>query len=348
MTLDSAGQQQVGSIMLRRITSGTSGADVYLLRQPDDTVVATKVTRNARVHASVQELRRGLLARHLPDHTPDGLATASQADLDVLVTAAPSTLTLDDAVDHYGATTQLTAVWSDVVDTLVDLWQRTAVSGFEPEIATRNHELRCRRGRQGLEYALAGNITFESRLIVNGEDCGTWADLFANLASIGTPAVHVTCHGDPHAGNVLVSANGRWHLVDWEWSGEYHDWRMMISHLVGGWYIRDLIDGAQGTLTMTSSRVSIDCSVGDLPRLRSLGQPAATAFVRMGGTCQDLTDIARHLALLLLREIPRAVQHRRSRLVAPLLGECVRLLAGNVRDHPALRGMLPAPVLAVT
>lgn len=339
--------RQAGSIMLRRIRSGTSGADVYLLRQPDNSTVAAKVTRHARVPASVQELRRDLLARYLPDHTPPVLATASQAGLDVLVTAAPSTLTLDAAVDQHGATAQLTAVWTDVVDALVDLWQRTAAPGFDAALATRNHERRCGRGRQGLTYALAGDVAPESRIVVNGDDRGTWADLIAHLTNLGTPAVHVTCHGDPHAGNVLVDADGRWYLVDWEWSGAYHDWRMMVSHLVGGWYIRDLIDTATGTLTRTPSDLTIDCAAGDLPRLRRLGQPAATAFARMGGTDRDLTDVARHLALLLLREIPRAVQHRRSRLVAPLLGECVRLLTGDVSGHPALRHVRPASALAV-
>jgi hypothetical protein len=112
----------------------------------------------------------------------------------------------DDAVDRHGFTPQLSAVWSDVVDTLVDLWQRTAASGFDPSLATRNHEQRCHRGLQGLEYALAGNVSYESRIVVNGDDRGTWADLFASLTDLGTPAVHVTCHGDPHAGNVLVDA----------------------------------------------------------------------------------------------------------------------------------------------
>jgi hypothetical protein len=339
--------RQAGSIVLRRIRSGTSGAEVYLLRQPDNSTVATKVTRHARVPASSQEVRRDLLAQYLPAHTPPVLATVCEGPLDVLVTAAPGTVTLDEAVDQYGATAQLATVWADVVDALIDLWQRTAVPGFDPALATRNHELRCRRGRQGLAYALAGDLTPESVIVVNGEDCGTWADVTTHLTDLGTPAVHVTCHGDPHAGNVLVNCDGWWHLIDWEWSGEYHDWRMMVSHLVGGWYIRDLVDTATGTLTRTPSRITVACAAEHLPRLSRLGQPAATAFARMGGTERDLTDIARHLALLLLREIPRSVQCQRTWLVAPLLGECVRLLTADVRDHPALRHMRPASALAV-
>jgi hypothetical protein len=122
---------------------------------------------------------------------------------------------------------------------------------------------------------------------------------------------------------------------------------MMISHLVGGWYIRDLIDAAAGTLTTTPSGLTVDYAASNLPRLGHLGQPAATAFVRMAGTDQDMTDLARHLALLLLREIPRAVQQHRSWLIAPLLGECVRLLTADVRDHPALRLMRQTPTPAI-
>ena len=50
MTRQTAGRQ-AGSIMLRRIRSGTSGAEVYLLRQPDETIVVTKINRNARIRA---------------------------------------------------------------------------------------------------------------------------------------------------------------------------------------------------------------------------------------------------------------------------------------------------------
>ena len=79
---------------------------------------------------------------------------------------------------------------------------------------------------------------------------------------------------------------------------------------------------------------------------RQFGIPAAEAFRRMttpARTEQDLSDVARYVALLLLREIPRAVLAGRRHLIAPLLGECIRLTTGEHSNHPAIR-LLKAPV----
>lgn len=303
--------RQTGSVLLRKIRSGTSGAEVFLLQQPGGTTIATKVTRNPRVRSSAQAQRRDVMAHHLPAHTPAVLLTASEADLDVIVTAAPATWTLDEAVDQHGPTAQLRAVWSDVVASLTDMWRATARPGFDPHLATRNHDLRCRRGIRGLDYALIdafGPPASWSSLVVNDIHVGSWTDVLDQLHALGEPTVHITCHGDPHPGNVLVGADGTWHLVDWEWSGIYHDWRMMVSHLVGSWYIRDVIDTASGTTTATQTGLAVDYVLCDTPRLRRFGAPAAEAFRQMttpSRAAQDLSDVARHVALLLLREIPQ-------------------------------------------
>lgn len=341
MSCNEAGRQ-AGSFLLRTIRSGTSGAQVFLLRQPGGATVATKVTRNPRVSSSVQAQRHDLMAQHFASHTPAVLGTATEAELDVIVTAAPAVWTLDEAIGRLGPTPELHAIWRDVVVALVKVWRSTARPGFDPAHATRNHQLRCRRGHQGLEDALTADLgppSQWSNLLINGSDAGSWSQAFGRLLGVGRPDFHVTCHGDPHAGNVLVAAAGTWHLVDWEWSGEHHDWRMMVSHLLGSWYVRDLMDHASGAATATSTGVALDYVIGGTSRLRQFGDPAAEAFRQMttpSRTEQDLSDVARYVALLLLREIPRAATERRH-LIAPLLGEYVRLTTGDHALHPAMR-----------
>ncbi len=335
--------RQAGSFLLRTIRSGTSGAQVFLLRQPGGTTVATKVTRNPRVSSTVQAKRHDLVAQHFASHTPAVLDTATEAGLDVIVTAAPAVWTLDEAIDCLGPTPGLHAVWRDVVAALVTVWRSTAQPGFDPANATRNHDLRCRRGHQGLEAALTGELGPPpqwSNLVINGRDSMSWSRAFGRLLGVGRPDFRVTCHGDPHAGNVLVATDGTWYLVDWEWSGDHHDWRMMISHLLGRWYVRDLIDHASGTATATPDGVLLDYVIGGTPRLRQFADPAAEAFRQMTTPAQaeqDLSDVARYVALLLLREIPRAALTERRHLIAPLLGECVRLTTGDHARHPAMR-----------
>jgi hypothetical protein len=91
--------RQAGSYLLRAIRSGTSGAEVFLLRQPDGATVATKVTRNPRVSSSLQAQRHALMAKHFASHTPAVLGTATEAALDVIVTAAPAVWSLDESDD---------------------------------------------------------------------------------------------------------------------------------------------------------------------------------------------------------------------------------------------------------
>ncbi|MFI7550783.1 phosphotransferase family protein [Micromonospora sediminimaris] len=341
--------RQAGSILLRTIRSGTSGAEVFLLRQPGGATVATKATRSPRVSSSVQVQRHALMAKHFASHTPAVLGTATEAALDVIVTAAPAVWSLDEAIDRLGPTPELYAAWRDVVVALVTVWRSTARPGFDPGHATRNHDLRCRRGLQGLEDALTTDLESPSgwsSLVINGSDMCSWAGAFERLLGVGRPDFRVTCHGDPHAGNVLVASDGTWHLIDWEWSGDHHDWRMMVSHLLGSWYVRDLLDHASGTASATSDRLVLDYAIGETPRLRQFGIPAADAFRRMttpARTEQDLGDVARYVALLLLREIPQAVLAGRRHLIAPLLGECIRLTTGEHSNHPAIR-LLRAPV----
>lgn len=341
--------RQAGSLLLRTIRSGTSGAEVFLLRQPGGATVATKVTRNPRVSSSVQAQRHAVMAKHFASHTPAVLGTATEAALDVIVTAAPAVWSLDEAIARVGPTPELYLIWQDVVNTLVTVWRSTAEPGFDPTRATRNHDLRCRRGHQGLEDVLTTDLGPPSHwlsIMINGSDMGSWFRAFEQLLVVGRPDSHITCHGDPHAGNVLVACDGTWHLIDWEWSGDHHDWRMMVSHLLGSWYVRDLLDHASGTASATPGRLVLDYAIGETPRLRQFGIPAAEAFRRMttpARTEQNLSDAARYVALLLLREIPRAVLAGRRHLIAPLLGECIRLTTGEHSNHPAIR-LLRAPV----
>ncbi|MEU6022650.1 phosphotransferase [Micromonospora sp. NPDC047134] len=335
--------RQVGSLLLRTIRSGTSGAEVFLLRQPDGATVATKVTRNPRVSSAVQLQRHALMAKHFDSHTPPVLGTATEAELDIIVTAAPALWSLDEAIDRHGPTPELYAIWRDVVVVLVTVWQSTARPGFDPAHATRKHDLRCRRGLRGLEEALTTDLGPPSRwssLVINGSNVGSWTRAFEQLLGVGRPDFHVTCHGDPHAGNVLLAPDGTWHLVDWEWSGEYHDWRMMISHLLGSWYVRDLLNHASGATTATPAGLVLNYVAGASPQLRRFRDPAAEAFLKMttpARAAQDLRDVARYVALLLLREIPRAALAGRRQLIAPLLGECIQLTTDEHASHPAIR-----------
>jgi hypothetical protein len=339
----------LGSALLRVIRSGTSGATVYLLRQPDGRTVAAKVARAPRVDAPAQAARRRLIAPRLGPHLPEVLVAEHGHGQDLLVTACPAVHTLQDLIDRHGPTPPLRAIWHEVVSALAAQWHDTARPGFAPDLATRDHRRRCQRGCQGLDASLTavyGPPARWQRIIVNGVDHGPWAAIAGCLLALGRPAFHVTCHGDPHAGNVLVDERNRWYLVDWEWTGDHHDWRMMVSHLVGSWYVHDLLATATGRATGGGS-LRLTYRRPATPLLDALGgvaRPHVQDLTWPERWRQDRTDITRHTALLLLREIPSAVNSGRADLVAPLLGECVRLLTGE--RHPIHKHLTAEPTLA--
>ena len=148
---------------------------------------------------------------------------------------------------------------------------------------------------------------------------------------------------------MLVDEEGRWYLIDWEWAGDHHDWRMMLSHLVGSWYVQDIRAGGAGGMPRAAGRdLALDYRPGVAHLLLTMGGPARSAchsLSRVSRHQQDLLDPARHAALLLLREVPWAVRRGQTRHVSALIGECVRLATPETAlSHPLISILTdPAP-----
>ncbi|UZN03404.1 phosphotransferase family protein [Cellulomonas sp. S1-8] len=316
------------------VDTGSSGAVVTIVTLPCGTRRAVKSARWGRVSAPQQAAARDRIAPHFPGRLPQVLHASRRRGRDVLVTECPSATTLADV--HATDPARAVRIWRDVVEDLERIWRSTAVPGFTPALATRSHSMRWRRAVQGLEWALPAlglgpGDTLDTRLVVNGRDHGALGAALDRLAGVPAPAVHVTCQGDPQPRNVLVEPDDRWHLVDWEWAGTHHDWRMLLSHVIGWWQVEGLLEGSRGSVrTSAPGRAELTYDLPDSPRADVLA-PGLAAFESMTDPHRrdaDATALAHHTAMLYLREVPRVVPER-PWLAAPLIGEAVRLVTAR-------------------
>ncbi|MFI9254099.1 phosphotransferase [Streptomyces sp. NPDC053069] len=329
---------------VRIVRTGSSGALVRIVQRPDGTLVAVKTARNPRVPAIQQARARDTIAPYFGARLPEVLFAGHHHGSDTLITRCPSVTTLADAALRPGPTTRAAAVWTEVTEALCQVWLQSARPGFEPALATRKHTLRLERGRHGLHHAahqLRLAIDGKHHIIVNGTDHGSLDRMLHRLAALRPPTIRVACHGDPQPRNILLDHAEQWHLVDWEWSGHHQDWRMMMSHLVGWWYVESLLAGTHGRIT--PARSALVLSYGSTPPavLSRWTAPAVRAFRRMSRPAElegDFGALAVHTGMLLLREIPKVIVEGRHHLFAPLLGEAARILdsAYSGRPHPLL------------
>lgn len=338
------GSTQVGG----RARSGSSGAEVHIFDCADGSCAAVKVAASPRVSALRQEAARAQIAPFFGERLPRVLYAGRHQDNDVLITECPAPQTFADAACDHGPTPDLLATWTQIVDQLVTVWQQSTQPGYEPDNATRNHQRRLHRAIDGLTHAfdtLGTELSVRHRFIVNGADLGTCAQLQRRLAALPPPTFRVACLGDPQPTNVLLTPQLHWYLIDWEWAGHHHDWRMMASHLLGWWFVEDILAHTRGTVTTRDDHVTLDYPPPDLTAVRPwLARPtrAFHAMTTRRGHDRDHVALCLHMAMLLLREIPRTTA-RDSHQLAPLLGEALRLVeaAHHGPPHPLQPAFAP-------
>jgi hypothetical protein len=346
-----AAQQRAGSNagrVLRTIETGSSGATVRIVKYLDGSLIAIKTASDPRVPAAKQKEAREAILPLFADRLPDVLFAGPHRGHDVLVTECPSALTFADEAANQGPTPALVETWRDIAATLAGAWMASAQPGYCPERATRNHLRRLQRAVAGLRFAsrtLRVPLLAPQRISVNGTAYGAWYTAYDLLAAVLPPTVRVACHGDPQPANILIDASRRWYLVDWEWSGLHHDWRMMISHLVGWWYVNDILSGSRGSVVVTSAGLELAYDQPDIRSIEPWVRPIADAFDTMSEAHRrdcDLTAVALHTALLLLREIPRTAARDARHLLAPLFGEAMRLIRSTHDGplHPLIHSLL--------
>lgn len=280
---------------------------------------------------------------------PAVLFAGQVSGTDILISECPSPNSLADVISSDGFSRTVVSAWTDAVTTLSTVWERSARSGFALSRAARNHQLRWQRAMDGLNFTfrhLLPSADLTQHIIIDDNELGTLRSALEYLAHVPPPTIHVACQGDPQPRNILLDDTGKWHLVDWEWAGLHHDWRMMSSHLIGWWHVENLLAHAHGQARAAGSSLTLSYRLPPAAIPAHCMTPVARSFHRMstfGDIERDLIALALHVAMLLLREIPRVAATGNGHLLAPLLGESVKLIhsARTTQWHQIIMPVVP-------
>ena len=144
----------------------------------------------------------------------------------------------------------------------------------------------------------------DCKIIINGKEYQSLNDTFDEIKNISSPTFGITCHGDPQPSNIIISNKNKWYLVDWEWSGKNHDFRLMFSHLYGWWVTRMINIKNTPEFIVENNKLIINyeiCKNELIDKFQLISNKVLKKYFDI--SVQDEKDINRFLALLYLGDI---------------------------------------------
>lgn len=309
---------------------GSSGARVLIIRHPQGgRTYAVKCVKSGRVSLVEEIARREIIKPFLKDHLPEVLMIKQIGEYEVMISECRGEQTLHSLIiNSLMSHDQLKRMWHEVVSTLVDTWQQTKYYPFMDMLCPRYHKARCQRIADGIYSMMINGVKITDcaslPIIINGEEYPSIKDLLPQIETIGKPLFGVTCHGDPQPSNIVVDKNRSWSLVDWEWSGKHHDWRVMVSHLHGWWSTRCSVLMVEPEIRLERKRLYINYSLMVPAHLAEYQQEAASAYWSMSDSLNDSEDINRYLATLYFGELRFLQFWGRQSYLAPFLAEAIK------------------------
>lgn len=322
-------------------TPGSSQSRVYIFRNANK-YIAVKVSRNdahPRVTLKKEVENRKSILSFLPHHTAKVYCLGRYDEHDILVYQCIGDATLHSEYVHRNiASSELRKIWHDVVEKITDMWLVSKEPVTEKTIFARDFDERLIRISESLKtlpIGEHGETLFDYYclpIIVNGERCSSIAQMLERFRGYKKPEFTVTCHGDPQPSNVIMNPNNlEWKLIDWEWSGIGHDWRMMAAHLYGWWKTRMVHFADTPRLKADRSGIVIDYEVEGNTHEKEMGIVIKELNEKFGlkSSTADREAFELFVALLLVGEIRFAHIWRRENHIPYLLGEALKILQGQ-------------------
>ena len=322
-------------------TPGSSLSRVFIFRNSKN-LIAVKVSRNdikRRVTLEDEVQNRKAILGLLPHHTAKVYWLGKYDNHDILIYECIGEATLhSEYMQRNIAANELRKIWRDVVQKITEMWVSSKVSTTVRTELARNYEQRLYRISEGLKSLPVGQSDatlfdyYYLPITVNGERTMSIAEMLDRFRAYKRPDFTVTCHGDPQPSNVVINPqNLEWNLIDWEWSGSGHDWRMMAAHLYGWWKTRTVSFTDTPQLKVSDSGIAIDYKLDD----NNFTEEMAIVIKQLNekfdlkSNEKDQEAFESFIALLLVGEIRFTHIWRRESHIPYLLGEALRTLRGG-------------------
>ncbi len=328
---------------------GSSGSRVFILKDFEKgKLYAVKAVKISRVSLLEERKKRDFLSKHLPCHIPDVIDVLRYEECEIMISSCPGIDTLHSLILNSNKPHAfLEDVWISATDSLADLWVKTA-EPFRKDDCQRRHDERIERIREGVQNIRINSVSLKDHMdapiIFNNQICPSLNEILKEIKDITEPEIGVVCHGDPQPSNIVVNDEKNWFLIDWEWSGRQHDWRMMLSHMHGWWttHYSSIGDTPKTSIDVEGNLVINIENIYCPYFVRQYQRQATKIYTRLLekriATSQDTQDINRFLATLHLGDARFAPIWRKEVLIplfiAVAASICRDIKVGNNNKSP--------------
>lgn len=319
---------------------GSSPSKVYMFKDENNKMYAVKICNIniSRVSLYNEVKNAELLKPYLKTHLPKIIYIGKYKDFEIMISEC---FGIDNFFTSYSLNKKpiqfYLKIWSKVLLEIINTWRNSKSYDYDPNLNPRNNNNRIKRIEKGVlnvEYnGYSINSIKHLKVEINGIEYFSLEDTFNEIKKIKNPDFGVVCHGDPQPSNIIISENDdNWYLVDWEWSGKNHDYRLMFSHLYGWWGTRLLSLKKFSTFEVLDGKLIINYEVSkndEINEFQNMSWEILKNHFDLDAS--DIDDINRFLSLLYLGDVRFLNIWGRLDYFPVLIGEAIKTI-GFVKD----------------
>lgn len=312
---------------------GSSPSKVYMFKDESEKMYAVKVCdiNISRVSLFDEANNIEFLKPFLKKHLPNIIYVGKYKNLEIMISEC-------FGVDSFFSSFSLNKkpmefyldIWEKVLIEIMNMWKNSKDYNYSSSMNPRNNKARIERIENGVFNSEYNGYNLGSlknlKIEVNGVEYLSIQDIFDEISKILEPKFGVTCHGDPQPSNIVISEDDdNWYLVDWEWSGKNHDYRLMFSHLYGWWATRLITLKSSPVFKVKDKKIIINYEVIKNDVISDFQNITFKMLQNNFNISEkDFDDINRFLALLYLGDIRFLNIWGRLDYLPVLIGESIK------------------------